>query len=214
MAPRLASLAVHLWGWNECLAGIPLASRLGNLAGRVRQSRSWNSLSETAMRHSLSHPWDNSVEARVTIERPVVDVFGFYRAFENLPRFLGDVMSIEQIGSATFRWTIEGPLGIRLRSTIKLTEERINELIRYETTAVPGMRTHWAVHFSPGPGPTRTQVHEALKTPFGKLGHTALTLVGKPPAKEVAANLRRLKQVMETGEVTDTDHAVAGKFDR
>lgn len=153
MAPRLASLAVHLWGWNECLAGIPLASRLGNLAGRVRQSRSWKNLSETAMRHSLSHPWDNSVEARVTIERPVVDVFGFYRAFENLPRFLGDVMSIEQIGSATFRWTIEGPLGIRLRSTIKLTEERINELIRYETTAVPGMRTHWAVHFSPGPGP-------------------------------------------------------------
>lgn len=166
------------------------------------------------MRHSSSPPRDNAVEARVTIERPVPDVFGFYRAFENLPRFLGDVMAIEQIGSATFRWTIEGPLGIRLRSTIKLTEERINELIRYETTSVPGMRTYWAVHFAPGPGPARTQVHEVLKTPVGKLGRTALTLVGKPPAKEVAANLRRLKQVMETGEVTDTDRAVAGKFNR
>ncbi|MGI5149778.1 hypothetical protein ACQEVC_26140 [Plantactinospora sp. CA-294935] len=53
-----------------------------------------------------------------------------------------------------------------------------------------------------------------LKTPLGRLGHAALTLVGKPPTEEVAANLRRLKQVLETGTVTDTDHAVAGKFDR
>ncbi|MEU0157130.1 hypothetical protein [Micromonospora fulviviridis] len=53
-----------------------------------------------------------------------------------------------------------------------------------------------------------------LKTPFGRLGHIALTLAGKPPAAEVAANLRRLKQLLEKGEVTDTEHAVAGKFGR
>jgi uncharacterized membrane protein len=166
------------------------------------------------MRHSLPRPCNHAVEARVTIQRPVADVFSFYRDFENLPRFLGDVMVVEGIDPATFRWTIEGPLGIRLRSTIKLTEERTNELIRYETTAVPGMRAHWAVHFAPGPDPCRTEVHEVLMTPFGRLGRTALTLIGKPPAEEMAANLRRLKQVMETGGVTDTDHAVAGKFDR
>ncbi|HEY2674320.1 MAG TPA: SRPBCC family protein [Rugosimonospora sp.] len=164
------------------------------------------------MDHSSRRPGDNAIEASVAIHRPVADVFSFYRDFENLPRFLGDVMAIERIGAATFRWTIEGPLGIRLRSTIKLAEERANELIRYETTAPPGMRTRWAVHFTPGPGPGRTEVREVLKTPFGGLGRTALSLVGKPPAEEVAANLRRLKQVMETGGVTDTDHAVAGKF--
>jgi uncharacterized membrane protein len=166
------------------------------------------------MRYSSPRTCDKAVEATVVIQRPVADVFSFYRDFENLPRFLGDVMATERIGPATFRWTIGGPLGIRLRSTIRLTEERTNELIRYETTAVPGMRTHWAVHFAAGPGPGWTEVHEVLKTPFGRLGHAALTLVGKPPAEEVAANLRRLKQVIETGEVTDTDHAVAGKFDR
>jgi uncharacterized membrane protein len=166
------------------------------------------------MRHSLLRPCDKAAEATVTIQRPVVDVFSFYRDFENLPRFLGDVMAIEGIGPATYRWTIVGPLGIRLRSSIKLTEERTNELIRYETTAVPGMRTHWSVHFTAGPGRDRTEVHEVLKTPFGRLGRTALTLIGKPPAEEMAANLRRLKQLMETGGVTDTDHAVAGKFDR
>ena len=165
------------------------------------------------MRRSPVQSRENAVEARVTIRRPVAEVFGFYRDFENLPRFLGDVMAIERVGPATFRWTIMGPLGIRLKSTIKLTEERTNELIRYETTAPSGMRTHWTVHFTPGPAPGRTEVREILKTPFGGLGRTVLTLVGKPPAQEVAANLRRLKQVLETGRVTDTDHAVTGKFD-
>ncbi|WBB65366.1 SRPBCC family protein [Micromonospora sp. WMMD812] len=166
-------------------------------------------MSDAASRHR-----DNAVEARVTIERPVADVFSFYRDLENLPRFLGDVLGVERTGPATYRWTIEGPLGVRLRSTVRLTEERTNELIRYETRTAPGMRTEWAVHFAPGSGPTRTEVHEVLTTPLGRLGHAALILIGKPPATEVAANLRRLKQLLETGEVTDTDHAVAGKFGR
>ena len=56
---------------------------------------------------------ENTIEARVTIQRPVEEVFKFYRDFKNLPRFLGDVMAIEHIGPATSRWTIQGPLGIR-----------------------------------------------------------------------------------------------------
>ncbi|MGQ5262326.1 SRPBCC family protein [Micromonospora sp. ZYX-F-536] len=166
------------------------------------------------MRHPPPRRRDNPAEARVTIERGIADVFNVYRDFHNLPRFLGDVMASEQIGPTTFRWTIRGPLGVRLRSTVRLTEERTNQLLRYETTAVPGMRTQWTVRFAPGPDPGRTEVHEVLKTPFGRLGRIALTLAGKPPAGEVAANLRRLKQLLETGEVTDTEHAVAGKFER
>lgn len=159
----------------------------------------------------LSEP---PIEATVTIQRPVADVFSFYRDFQNLPRFLGDVTAIEQVGPAAYRWTIVGPFGIRVKSTIRLTEERANELIRYETAAVPAVKAEWTVQFAPGPDPGSARVHEVLKTPFGRLGHAALILMGKPPAAEVAANLRRLKEVMETGRVTDTVHAVSGKFDR
>ena len=53
---------------------------------------------------------ENTIEASVTIQRPVEKVFEFYRDFKNLPSFLGDVMAIEQIDPATSRWTIQGPL--------------------------------------------------------------------------------------------------------
>ncbi|MDZ5446665.1 SRPBCC family protein [Micromonospora sp. 4G57] len=165
------------------------------------------------MRGTSSRPRaHNAVEARVTIRRPVREVFAFYRDFTNLPRFLGDVMAVEQVGPAVSRWTIQGPLGVRFRSTMRVTEERRNEVIGYETRSLPGLRTYWEVHFTSGPAVGETEVREVMRTPLGRLGHLVLALMGKPPAGEVPANLRRLKEVLETGRVTSLDHSVAGKF--
>jgi uncharacterized membrane protein len=163
-------------------------------------------------RTSLPPRDENTIEASVTIQRPVEEVFRFYRDFKNLPRFLGDVMDIEQIGPATSRWAILGPLGIRANWTMKVTQERTNELIRYETVTSPLLRTSWEIHFAPGSEAGETEVREVMKVPLGRLGRAALALSGKFPAEEVAANLHRLKQVMETGRVTDTSYSVAGKF--
>jgi uncharacterized membrane protein len=148
----------------------------------------------------------------VIIQRPAEQVFEFYRDFENLPRFLGDVMDIEQIGPATSRWTIQGPLGIRAHWTIRVTEERTNELIRYETVGLSGLRTYWEVHFTRGAAAGETEVREVMKAPLGRLGRTALALIGKSPAAEVSSNLQRLKEIIETGRVSDTSHSVPGKF--
>jgi uncharacterized membrane protein len=156
-------------------------------------------------------PDSHTIESTVTIHRPVEEVFRFYRDFRNLPRFLGDVMAVEQIDSATSRWTIYGPLGTRVHWTITVTMERPNELIRYRTV---GWGSAWELHFSPGREAGSTEVREVLRSPLGRLGRAALALIGKFPDEEVAANLRRLKQVLETGHVTDTSYAVPGKFGR
>jgi uncharacterized membrane protein len=153
----------------------------------------------------------NTIEARIGIARPVGEVFAFYADFGNLPRFLGDVMAVEPTGDDMSRWTIQGPFGIQMHWTIKVTEQRVNELIRYETTSLPVLRARWDVYFSAGVT-GQTDVREVLTAPLGSLGQAALTLIGKPPAKEVAANLNRLKQLLETGQVTDTTYAVPGKF--
>jgi uncharacterized membrane protein len=120
-------------------------------------------------------------------------------------------MAVEIIDAAKSRWTIQGPLGIQIHWEIRLTEIRTNELICYETAA-SGPRTRWEMHFRPGPAARTTAVREVMHAPLGELGRVALALIGKYPAKEVTANLHRLKQLLETGRVTDTSYAVAGKF--
>ncbi|GAA1196611.1 SRPBCC family protein [Pseudonocardia alaniniphila] len=156
----------------------------------------------------------NLIEASVVIRKPREEVFGFYRDFGNLPRFLGDVMAVEQVGPTDSRWTIQGPLGVRLAWTVRVTEERANELIRYETVGLPQLTTYWEIHFDPGSRAGETEVREVMKAPLGRSGRALLAVIRKFPDKEVAANLNRLKQLMETGTVTDTSYAVAGKFGR
>ena len=155
-------------------------------------------------------PDSHTIESTVTILRPVEEVFRFYRDFRNLPSFLGDVISVEPVDSVTSRWTIQGPLGTRVHWTITVTEERPNELIRYRTA---GWQGSWEIHFAPGLETASTEVREVLRSSLGRLGRAALALIGKFPDKEVAANLHRLKQILETGHVTDTSYAVPGKFE-
>ena len=156
----------------------------------------------------------NTIEASVQIHRDVDEVFNFYRDFRNLPHFLGDVMVVEPTGSTTSRWTIQGPFGVQAHWTVRVTEERPNALIRYETISLPGLGASWAIHFAPGPQAGEIQVREVMTSPLGSFGRAALALIGKYPAQEVAANLHRLKQFMETGKVTDTSFAVSGKFSK
>jgi uncharacterized membrane protein len=164
---------------------------------------------------SMVRPVGSTIEVSVTIQRAIEEVFGFYRDFKNLPSFLGDVMAVDQMGPATFRWTIQGPLRVRANWTIRVTEERTNELIRYETiTGIAGLRTCWEIHFSGGTDAGETEVREVMKAPLGRLGRAALALIGKSPAKEVRSNLNRLKEIMETGRVTDTSYSVPGKFEQ
>lgn len=154
----------------------------------------------------------NAIQGCVVIQRSVQEVFGYYQDFGNLPNFLGDVMAVQQINPTTSRWTIQGPFGIRAHWIVKVTEQRTNELIRYETVSSPRLKTYWEIHFTPVPDTGETEVREVMKAPLGRIGRAALALIGKFPSKEVCANLHRLRERLETGAVTNTSYAVAGKF--
>jgi uncharacterized membrane protein len=157
---------------------------------------------------------DDAIEASVVIRRPRDEVFAFYRDFRNLPRFLGDVMAVEPVDPTVSRWTVQGPFGVRVAWTVRVTEERASRLIRYETVNPPLLTTYWDLYFDPGPRAGETEVREVMRMPLGGLGRAALALIGKFPAREVASNLTRLKELMETGRVSDTSYSVAGKFGR
>jgi uncharacterized membrane protein len=101
---------------------------------------------------------------------------------------------------------------MRVRWKVQVTEERVNEYICYETVSSPRWRTCWEIYFAPGSKPGETEVREVMKTPLGRIENAALALIGKFPVQEVSSNLHRLKEMMETGRVTDTSYAVAGKF--
>ena len=166
----------------------------------------------SVMSRSTLGPAGDTIDARVIIRRPVGEVFKFYKDLKNLRLFVGDVTDVEQLGPGMYQWSIQAPLGLQMKWKVLVTNEVTNKLIRYETITAPELRTTWEVRFAPGPEANQTEVHERMTPPLGRVGRMALALIGKFPAREVRANLQRLKELLETGHVSDTTYAAAGKF--
>jgi uncharacterized membrane protein len=75
------------------------------------------------------------------------------------------------------------------------------------TTNVPN---RGVVRFAPAPGDRGTEVEVELKyePPVGALGAAVAKLFGEEPSQQIASDLRRLKQVLETGEVLHSDASI------
>jgi uncharacterized membrane protein len=150
-----------------------------------------------------------TVTGNVVIHRPVHVVYGFYRNFANMPRFLGDVVAVQQVADTTYRWIVAGPLGTRVPATVTITEQRDSQLIRYQTGGPALLRGRWELAFAVDTDAGGTRVREQLVVPLGAIGRAMLAVIGKFPDREVAANLARLKQLLETGDGSDTPSAAA-----
>jgi hypothetical protein len=71
-----------------------------------------------------------------------------------------------------------------------------------------------AVTFVDAPGDRGTEIHVDLniEVPGGKLGEIVQKLVGAEPRAKVMDELRRFKQLVETGEIARSDAAPEGEL--
>jgi hypothetical protein len=67
------------------------------------------------------------------------------------------------------------------------------------------------VRFVRAPGGRGTEVHVDLRyePPAGRVGQLVAKLFGEEPNQQVEGDLRRFKQVLEIGEVTQSDASIA-----
>jgi uncharacterized membrane protein len=150
------------------------------------------------------------IEESITIARPVAEVFAFYKDVRNLPPFPGDVVRVDPTGVRSSRWTVQGPFGIKVHWISVVTE--IKEGAFYETSSRM-FKAKWEIYFSQGKSPEEAVVREVLIHPGGRIGKFVLATMGKHPAAELHSNLQRLRQLIESGRVTDISNSIPGKFD-
>jgi uncharacterized membrane protein len=138
----------------------------------------------------------------VIIARPREELFQFWRRFDNLPRFMDNLQSVTVLDGRRSHWVAKGPLGARVEWDAEIHNEIPDELIAWRS--LPGSEVDQAgsVHFMRGHG-GGTEVRVVLRyaAPAGKVGEAIGHVLGEDPAQQIADDLRRLKQVMEAGEV-------------
>jgi uncharacterized membrane protein len=143
----------------------------------------------------------------ITVNRPPADVYAFWREFENLPRFMRHLESVENLGDGRSRWRAKAPAGATVEWEAVITDDRPSELIAWRSVEGSDVWNTGAVRFRPAPGGRGTEVHVNIRydPPGGVVTSALARLFREEPGQQVRDDLRTFKQVMETGEIVRSD---------
>lgn len=151
-------------------------------------------------------------KASCIVNRSPEEVYRFWRSFENLPRFMKHLESVEDLGDARSRWTAKGPAGTTVEWEATIVADVPGEVITWRSLENSDVDNAGAVRFEPAPGNRGTivKVNIQYNPPAGVVGATVAKLFGEEPEQRLNDDLRRFKQVMEVGEVVVSDATLFG----
>ncbi len=141
------------------------------------------------------------VDRSIIIDRGAGDLFRFWRNFENLPRFMDHLQSVTVMSPQQSHWVAKGPVGTRVEWDAEIYNEIQDQLIAWRSLPGSDVNHAGSVHFIPI-GESQSEVRVVLRydPPAGRLGAAFAGLFGEEPSRQVADDLRRLKQVTEAGQ--------------
>ena len=141
------------------------------------------------------------VEETIAINRPIEELYRFWRNLENLPHFMSHLESVERITDTLSRWRAKGPGGTTLEWNAEIINDVPNKVIGWRSIEGSDVVSAGSVNFESAPGGgTRLRVRMQYSPPGGKVGAALAKLLGSDAATEIREDLRRFKQQVEAGE--------------
>jgi uncharacterized membrane protein len=167
---------------------------------------------ESASNVSVPYGKGVRVEKTVTINAPQEQVYAFWRNFENLPRFMHNLESVEVHDGTHSRWVAKGPAGTTVDWEAEIINEVPHELIGWRSIDGSQIDNAGSVNFkSAGDRGTEVKVVLRYDPPAGVFGAAVSKILGEDPAVNVREDLRRLKMLLETGEIATTEGQSTGR---
>lgn len=165
------------------------------------------SLSRSQTAHKLVQPIH--VVRTISINRPPETIYHFWRDLANLPRFMAHLESVT-VQNGTSTWRAKAPAGMTIEWQAEVTLDRPNQAIAWRSLEGASVPNRGVVRFAPAPGGRGTEVTVELKydPPGGQLTAALAKLFGEEPGQQIAGDLRRLKQVLETGGLAHSDASI------
>jgi uncharacterized membrane protein len=149
--------------------------------------------------------WDEAavVGRSVTINLPREQVYAFWRDFQNFPRFMENVRSVTLGDDRRSHWVVAAPGGESVEWDSLITEDVPGEVIAWESAEGADVKNAGRVEFrdaAPGRG-TMVTATIAYDPPAGRIGQLIAKLFQREPKVQARRDLRRFKQLLETGEI-------------
>jgi uncharacterized membrane protein len=150
------------------------------------------------------------LETAVTIDRPRAELYGYWRRLENLPRFMKSLEQVVDLGDGRSRWVGRSALGFKAEWDAEIVDEREGRLLSWRS--LPGSQVHHAgtVFFDDSPNGRGVVVRVSMEL-GGGVGQVVGKAFGGVAQQQVTEDLKRFKELMETGEIATTDGQPHGR---
>ena len=147
------------------------------------------------------------VEHVTTINRPIAEVYDAWKDFERFPRFMRHLESVQVMSDRRSLWRAKAPAGTSVEWEAEIVEDRPAERLSWQTIEGSDIQHSGTVTFEHAPGARGTEVRAVLyySPPAGAVGRVIARLFGEEPEQQIREDLRRFKQLMETGEIPLSD---------
>jgi uncharacterized membrane protein len=182
-------------------SSVPLLYR--GLAGRWPGP--FNAAASDDTRMALGGRRGVNVRESVRIERPVAEVYRYWRRLENLPRVMSHLERVTETSDRHSSWIARGPADLRVEWAAELINEVDDQLLAWRSLPGSDVVTAGSVTFRSIRGGRGTQLNVRLQyggVPGGKAASYLASLFGAEPSQMIREDLRRFKQLMEAGEVS------------
>jgi uncharacterized membrane protein len=150
----------------------------------------------------------------ITINASPDEVYARFRQLERLPEFMYHVTSVQVTGEGRSHWVAKGPAGTTVEWDAEVVEEVPGQRIAWRSVPDSSVESSGSVEFRRAPAEQGTEVRVVLdyQPPGGALGlgKVVAALFGEEPNQQLADDLRRLKQLIETGEIARSEGSPAG----
>lgn len=140
-----------------------------------------------------------NVLERVTVDRPIEQLYRFWRNLENLPQFMRHLESVEKLTDTISRWRAKGPGEAIVEWNAEIINEVPNQVIGWRSLENADVVSAGSVNFDRAPKGTLVTVHLQYRPPGGKVGAAVAKLFGRDAATEIREDLNRFKDLVEAG---------------
>lgn len=155
----------------------------------------------------------------LTINKPRKEVYAYWRQLENLPQFMFHLSEVRQLDNKRSHWVAKLSDGFLAKTLgtvewdAEILEEVKNERLVWKSVADARVDNAGEVRFVDAPNGQGTEVHAVIKyrPPAGQLGGAIMKLFNPALEEMVKQDLRRFKQLLETGEITTIEGQPSGR---
>ena len=142
----------------------------------------------------------------ITVNKPAAEVYRFWRHLENHPRFMQHLESVVSTNGKRSHWVARTLLPTPVEWDADIVTERENALLSWRSLPGSDVDHTGTARFRELPNSRGTEVRVRLEyaPPSGTVGVAVANLFKALTEQQLKEDLRRFKQIIETGETPTT----------